>query len=68
MSKKEPTVKLEGKGPTKQLKILLSINEHAVVTAAANMQGMQVGDYMKKAVVDRAKIDARKMNSIIDSL
>ncbi|TWU15482.1 hypothetical protein [Allorhodopirellula heiligendammensis] len=68
MSKKEPTAKLEGKGTTKQLKILLSINEHAVVTAAANMQGMQVGDYMKRAVIDQAKIDAKKMNAIIDAL
>lgn len=68
MSKNEPAKKPEVQNKTKQLKVFLSIHEHAVVTAAANMQGMQVGDYMKKAVMERAKIDAKKMNSIIDSL
>jgi hypothetical protein len=29
---------------------------------------MQVGDYMKKAVIEQAKKDAKEMNKIIDSI
>jgi len=52
----------------KQMKVFLSIQEHTVVTAAANMKGMQVGDYMKQTVINQAKKDAREMNKIIDSI
>ena len=68
MSKKVPNDKSANKPPMKQMKVFLSIQEHAVVTAAANMQGMQVGDFMKQAVIEQAKKDARKMNDIIDSI
>jgi uncharacterized protein (DUF1778 family) len=64
MSKKVPN----DKSSTKQMKIFLTIQEHAVVTLAANMKGMQVGDYMKKAVIEQAKKDAKEMNKIIDSI
>jgi uncharacterized protein (DUF1778 family) len=68
MSKKMPNKKPANKTPMKQMKVFLSTQEHTVVTAAANMQGMQVGDYMKKAVINQAKKDAKEMNKIIDSI
>ena len=67
MNKKMPNDKSEIKPPMKQMKVFLSHPEHAVVTMAANMKGMHVGDYMKQAVIDQAKKDAREMNKIIDS-
>lgn len=66
--KKVPNDKSANKPPMKQMKVFLSFAEHAVVTAAANMKGMHVGDYMKQAVIEQAKKDAREMNKIIDSL
>ena len=54
--------------PTKQMKLFLSHQAHAVVTLAANIRRMKVGDYMKKAVIEQAKKDAKKMNEIIDSI
>jgi uncharacterized protein (DUF1778 family) len=68
MNKKVPNDKSADKPPMKQMKVFLTTQEHAVVTAAANMKGMQVGDYMKQAVIDHAKKDAKEMNKIIDSL
>lgn len=69
MGKKMANDQSEGGKPiTKQMKVFLSLPEHAVVTAAANMKGMQVGDYMKAAVIEQAKKDAREMSKIIDSL
>ena len=68
MSKKMPKDKLVDKSQTKQMKIFLSITEHAVVTMAANIKGMNVGDYMKMAVIEQAKKDAKVMNKIIDSI
>ncbi len=68
MSKKVPNDKTANKPPMKQMKVFLSIQEHTVVTAAANMKGMQVGDYMKQTVINQAKKDAREMNKIIDSI
>ena len=52
----------------KQMKVFLSTQEHAVVTAAANMRNMNVGDYMRKAIIEEAKKDAREMTRIIDSI
>lgn len=52
----------------KQMKVFLTHPEHAVVTMAANMKGMHVGDYMKQVIIDQAKKDAREMNKIIDSI
>jgi len=68
MNKKRPNDKAASKLPVKQMKVFLSHQEHTVVTAAANMKGMHVGDYMKKVVIDQAKIDAKEMNTIIDSI
>ena len=67
MSKREPIKKSADISQTKQMKVFLTIQEHAVVTLAANMKGMNVGDYMKKAVIEQAKKDAKEMNKLIDS-
>ena len=68
MSKKVPAKKSDSTPATKQMKVFLTIQEHAVVTLAANMKGMHVGDYMKLAVIEQAKKDAKEMNKIIDSI
>lgn len=52
----------------KQMKVFLTSEEHTVVTLAANIKGMNVGDYMKKIVIEQAKKDAKEMNNIIDSI
>jgi hypothetical protein len=54
--------------PTKQMKVFLNNQEHTVVTAAANMKGMNLRDYMKAVVVEQAKKDAKEISRIIDSL
>ena len=69
MSKKKmPNDASANKPFTKQMKVFLTTPEHAVVTATANMKGMNVGDYMKQAVIEQAKKDAKEMNKIIDSI
>jgi uncharacterized protein (DUF1778 family) len=68
MNKKVPAKKSDSTPPTKQMKIFLSNQEHAVVTLAANIRGMKVGDFMKMAVIEQAKKDAKEMNNIIDSI
>ncbi len=68
MSETVPNDKSANKPPTKQMKVFLSVQEHAVVTMAANMKAMHVGDYMKQAVIDQARKDAKEMNKIIDSI
>ena len=68
MSKKTSSETTASTPPTKQMKIFLSNQEHAVVTLAANIKNMNVGDYMKRAVIEQAKKDAKKMNEIIDSI
>lgn len=52
----------------KQMKVWLSTHEHAVVVTAAHMAGMNVTDYMKAAVLEKAKKDAKGFSSIIDSI
>ncbi|QDU14198.1 hypothetical protein CA11_20020 [Gimesia maris] len=68
MNKKVTNDKSENKPHMKQMKVFLSHPEHAVVTMAANMKGLNVGDYMKQVVIAQAKKDAREMNKIIDSI
>lgn len=68
MSKSESARKTTDRSQTKQMKVFLTIQEHAVVTAAANLKGMNVGDYIKKAAIEQAKKDAKAMNKIIESL
>ena len=53
---------------TKQMKVFLTIPEHAVVTAAANMKNMNIGDYMKLVVITQATHDAQEMTKNIDSI
>jgi len=68
MSTKTTNAKKTSTSKMKQMKLFLTIQEHTVVTAAANMKGMNVGDYMKLAVIEQAKKDAKEMNKIIDSI
>ena len=68
MSKRAPIKKSADKSQTKQMKVFLTTQEHAVVTLAANIKNMNVGDYMKKAVIEQAKKDAKEMNKLIDSI
>jgi len=63
-----PHDKSANKPPVKQMKVFLNHKEHAVVTMAANMKGMQVGDYMKQAVIAQAKKDVKGVSKIIDSI
>lgn len=60
--KKNVSAKIEGTEPThkKQMKVLLSPEQHAIVTFAAQSQGMRVGDYMQKVVVEQAKKDFKE--------
>ena len=68
MSKKTTKDNTVSTPPTKQMKLFLSHPEHAVVTMAANLKGQNVGDYMKRAVIEQAKKDAKEMDNIIDSI
>ena len=68
MNKKVTNDKSDNKPQMKQMKVFLSHPEHAVVTMAANMKGLNVGDYMKQVVIAQAKKDAKEMNKIIDSI
>ena len=52
----------------KQMKVFLNPHEHAVVSAAASMKGMNLRDYMRQAVIDQAKKDAKALNAIIDTI
>ncbi len=62
MAKKKTTE--SDKIKTKQMKIFLNLNEHAIVTMAANLKGMHVRDYMKRAAVEQAKKDVKEVNKI----
>ena len=53
---------------TKQMKVFLNPQEHAVVTAAANLKGMFIRDYMRKAVIEQAKKDTKSFDKIIESV
>ena len=68
MSKKRLSKEIAINRHTKQMKVVLSIQEHVVVTAAANMNSMNVCDYMKRAVIEQAKVDAKEMSKIIESI
>lgn len=60
--KKNVSAKIEVTESThkKQMKVLLSLEQHAIVTFAAQSQGMRVGDYMQKVVVEQAKKDFKE--------
>jgi uncharacterized protein (DUF1778 family) len=51
MAKQQPS----DQALTKQMKVFLTIEEHTVVTAAANLKNMHVRDYMKQAVIAQAQ-------------
>lgn len=44
----------------KTMKVLLSPEQHATVTFAANSKGMRVGNYMKKVVMEQAEKDFKE--------
>ena len=44
----------------KTLKVLLSSEQHATVTFAANSKGMRVGAYMQKIVTEQAEKDFKE--------
>jgi len=52
----------------KQMKTTMNIKEHAVVTTAARMQGITVAEYMKKAVINKAKEDAKDFSEVIKAI
>ncbi len=52
----------------KQMKVFLSPQEHAVVTAAAAIKSMQVGEYMKLTILEQAKKDAKAMAKLMNSI
>lgn len=52
--------------PKKQIKIRLTTNEHAVVSLAANLKKTTMTEYMTKAIMKQAKVDARAINEIIE--
>lgn len=54
--------------PTKQLKVFLTAKEHTVVSLAANMGNMTITDYMKRAVIEQAKKDAKSFARVIDDI
>ena len=53
---------------SKQMKTTMNIKEHAVVTTAARMQGITVAEYMKKAVINKAKEDAKEFSEVIKDI
>jgi uncharacterized protein (DUF1778 family) len=52
----------------KQMKIYLTTQEHAVVSTAARIMGKNTADYIKEAVIQRAKIDAQAFAKMIDEI
>lgn len=54
--------------PTKQMKVFLSLQEHMVVRAAANLEGVFIKDYMKQAVLEQAKKDTKSFDKVIKSV
>ena len=69
MKKKQATTKeVQPEKAMKQLKVFLNTQEHAVVSTAAHMQGMTLADYMKAAIIQKAKIDAKAFAQMIDDV
>jgi len=70
MTKKVTTNKpnTEAAAGLKQMKVFLNTNEHAVVTTAARMAGATVSEYMKQAVLEKAKRDAKDIVALIDKV
>ena len=61
LNQKEPEKK-------KQMKVFLTAEEHAVVTLAAHSKEMNIGDWMKTAVMQQAKKDSVTMMKRIQNL
>jgi len=67
MKKKKPNTN-DKKQDKKQLKLMLTRQEHAIVTLAANMRGLTIGEYIRKCVISVAKQDVQSVNKLIDEL
>lgn len=73
MSKKKTTKRQPAKQqptpePTKQMKLWLTVSEHTIVNMAAAMTGTSIKEYMRQAVIQQARKDAKgfgKMEDII---
>jgi hypothetical protein len=61
-------VSIEAGSRSVQMKVFLNRREHAVVSTASNMKGMKIGEYLRKAIIDQAKIDARDFIKMIEEL
>jgi hypothetical protein len=60
--KKNVSTKIGVTEPTiqKTMKVLLSPEQHATVTFAANSKGMRVGAYMQKIIMEQAEKDFKE--------
>ena len=60
--KKNVSAKIGIAEPTTQktMKVLLSPEQHATVTFAANSKGMRVGAYMQKIIMEQAEKDFKE--------
>lgn len=61
--KKNVSAKIGIAEPTtiqKTMKVLLSPEQHATVTFAANSKGMRVGAYMQKIIMEQAEKDFKE--------
>lgn len=48
----------------KQMKLWLTFTEHRVVAMAAAMNGISIKEYMRQAVTEQAKKDAKKFGKM----
>ena len=67
MKKKKPNTN-DKKQDKKQLKLMLTRQEHAIVTLAANMKETTIGEYICRCVLSMAKQDVQSVNKLIDEL
>lgn len=69
MKKKQAETKeVQPEKAMKQLKVFLNTQEHTVVSTAARLQEMTMADYMKAAIIQKAKVDARAFAQMIDNM
>ena len=67
MKKKKPNTN-DKKQDKKQLKLMLTRQDHAIVTLAANMKETPIGEYIRQCVLSVAKQDVQSVNKLIDNL
>lgn len=52
----------------RQMKVWLDKHEHVIVTTAARVKNMGVGDYMKHVINQAARQDAKEILPIIEAI